>query len=130
MSDPDLELDTAIRLAAFDHVRLLSEAHGTLTAKELRPGLIFNGQRIPLLNPQRGIFKPRQMRYLLSIRTAIPRPGNRVWYDDQIHVHRQIFEGDQTVNYSFMGQDPDAADNRWPVGPSRTTINRCRTHHC
>lgn len=113
MSDPDLGLDTAIRLAAFDHVRLLSDAHGTLTAKEINPGLIFNGQRIPLLNPQRGIFKPKQMRYLLSIRTAIPRPGGRVWYDDQIHVHRQIFEGDQTVDYSFMGQDPEAADNRW-----------------
>jgi hypothetical protein len=28
-------------------------------------------------------------------------------------VHRQIFEGDETIDYAFMGQDPDVADNRW-----------------
>jgi putative restriction endonuclease len=28
-------------------------------------------------------------------------------------VHRQIFDGDETIEYAFMGQDPDAADNRW-----------------
>jgi putative restriction endonuclease len=53
------------------------------------------------------------MRYLLSIKTVFPKPGGKVWYDDQRHVHRQIFEGDETIDYAFMGQDPDAADNRW-----------------
>ena len=71
------------------------------------------GERVPLINPQRGIFKPQQMRFLLSIRTVFPVPGRRVWYDDQREVHRQIFDGDETVDYAFMGQDPDAADNRW-----------------
>ena len=33
--------------------------------------------------------------------------------DDQREVHRQIFEGEETIDYAFMGQDPDAADNRW-----------------
>jgi putative restriction endonuclease len=28
-------------------------------------------------------------------------------------VHRQIFEGDETIDYAFMGQNPDATDNRW-----------------
>ena len=28
-------------------------------------------------------------------------------------MHRQIFEGDETIDYAFMGQNPDAADNRW-----------------
>ena len=28
-------------------------------------------------------------------------------------MHRQIFEGDKTVDYDFMGQDPEAADNCW-----------------
>jgi hypothetical protein len=23
------------------------------------------------------------------------------------------FEGDETIDYAFMGQDPNAADNRW-----------------
>ena len=53
------------------------------------------------------------MRFLLSIKTVFPRPGARVWYDDQREVHRQIFEADETIDYAFMGQDPDAADNRW-----------------
>jgi putative restriction endonuclease len=53
------------------------------------------------------------MRYLLSIRTVFPRSGARVWYDDQRDVHRQIYEGDDSVAYAFMGDDPDAADNQW-----------------
>ena len=102
-----------MRMAAFEHVRTLSEVHDHLTANELKPGFVFDGERIPLVNPQRGIFKPRQMRYLLSIKTVFPRPGARVWYDDQREVHHQIFESDETVDYAFMGQDPEAADNQW-----------------
>ena len=105
--------DTSIRLAAFAHVRRLGEVHDHLTANELRPGFEFHGERIPLINPQRGIFKPQQMRFLLSIKTVFPKPGGKVWYDDQREVHRQIFEGDEAIDYAFMGQNPDAADNRW-----------------
>jgi putative restriction endonuclease len=105
--------DTLIRMAAFEHVRRLGEVHDHLTANELKPGFIFEGERIPLINPQRGIFKPQQMRFLLSIKTVFPKPGGKVWYDDQREVHRQIFEGDETIDYAFMGRDPDAADNRW-----------------
>ena len=53
------------------------------------------------------------MRYLLSISTVFPRSGARVWYDDQREVHRQIYEGDEAVEYAFMGTDSQAADNRW-----------------
>jgi putative restriction endonuclease len=105
--------DTAIRMAAFDHVWRLNEIHDQLSAQDLQPGFTFAGDRIPLVNPQRGIFKPHQMRFLLSIKTVFPKPGRRVWYDDQRKVHRQIFDGDDTVDYAFMGQDPEAADNRW-----------------
>ena len=107
------DLDTLMRLAAFEHVRRLSELHNHLTSKELSAGFILDGERVPLFNLRRGIFKPRQMRYLLSIKTVFPRPGARVWYDDQREVHRQIYESDESVDYAFMGQDPDAADNRW-----------------
>jgi putative restriction endonuclease len=91
----------------------LSEVHDHLTGTELRPGFVFAGERVPLVNPQRGIFNPQQMRFLLSVRTVFPPPGGKVWYDDQREVHRQIFDGDETVEYAFMGQNPDAADNRW-----------------
>jgi hypothetical protein len=106
-------LDTLMRVAAFERVRSLNEIHDHLTATELKPGFLFREERIPLVNPQRGIFKPQQMGFLLSIKTVFPKPGGKVWYDDQREVHRQIFQGDETIDYAFMGKNPDAADNRW-----------------
>jgi putative restriction endonuclease len=44
---------------------------------------------------------------------VFPRSGARVWYDDQREAHRQIYAGDETIEYAFMGTDPSAADNRW-----------------
>ena len=107
--DPDQE----IRAEAFAHVRRLAANRGHLSSDDIRAGFQFRGQRIPLINPQRGIFKPASMRYLLSIRTVFPKQGNRVWYNDQREVHRQLYEGDEFVDYAFMGTNPDAADNRW-----------------
>lgn len=84
-----------------------------LEASEINSGFEFNGERIPFWNRRRGIFKPRQMRFLLSIKTVFPKPGGRVWYDDQVDVHRQIFENSESVDYAFMGENPNAADSRW-----------------
>ena len=109
----DTDRDTLMRLSAFEHVRRLSEVRDYLTAHDLKPGFMFDGARIPLINPQRGIFKPQNMRYLLSIKTVFPRPGGKVWYDDQRQVHRQIFEGDDSIDYAFMGQNPNVVDNQW-----------------
>ena len=109
----DNDRDARMRMAAFAHVRGLHEVYDHLTANELKPGFVFDNERIPLVNPQRGIFKPQQMRFLLSIKTVFPKPGGKIWYDDQREVHRQIFEGDEMVDYAFMGQNPEAADNRW-----------------
>ncbi len=105
--------DTAIRMAAFERVRNLTEVRTHLTATDLKDGFLFNGERIPFVNQQRGIFKPKRMRFLLSIRTVFPKRGAKIWYDDQRKVHSQIFKGIETVDYAFMGKDPDAADNRW-----------------
>src|SRR5262245_27873688 len=105
--------DTAIRLAAFQAVKRLGEIRPHLTSNDLADGFEYQGSRVPFVNPQRGIFKPRRMAHLLSIRTVIPRSGARVWYDDQRDEHRQIYEAEESVEYAFMGQNPDAADNRW-----------------
>ncbi len=124
----EADRDTFMRMAAFEHVRRLGEVHDHLTAAELKPGFIFDSARIPLVNPQRGIFKPQRMRFLLSIKTVFPKPGGKVWYDDQREVHRQIFEGDETIDYAFMGQDPNAADNRWLREAFENRLRaRCRT---
>lgn len=108
MSDP---LDAAMRRAAVTYVERICNVR-PLTSDDLAAGFQFEGERIPLFNPQRGIFKPRVMRYLLSVRTVYPRTGRRVWYDDQRRVHAQIHAGEELIDYAFMGNDPDAADNR------------------
>lgn len=109
MSDP---LDAAMRNAAVAELERRA-AGRSLDADDLAAGFLFQGERIPLVNPQRGIFKPRAMRFLLSIRTVFPRTGARVWYDDQRRVHEQIYSGEELIDYAFMGTDPNAADNRW-----------------
>lgn len=105
--------DAVLRQAAFEHVLRLAKILGHLTARELNPGFSVLGERIPLVNPQRGIFKPQQLRFLLSIRTVFPRSAGRIWHDDQRGVHRQIFKSEEAVDNTFMGTNPNAADNRW-----------------
>jgi putative restriction endonuclease len=104
--------DLVVRLAAAEHVRRTAIAD-VLTSEQLAQGFVFEGERIPLVNQRRGIFKPRGMGYLLSVRTVYPRFGARIWYDDQRIVHEQVSRGQELIDYAFMGDDPDAADNRW-----------------
>jgi putative restriction endonuclease len=99
-------------MAAAEHVRRIAISD-VLSSEQLAEGFMFVGERVPLVNPQRGIFKPRSMEHLLSIRTVFPRSGARVWYDDQRVVHEQVARGAELIDYAFMGSDPDAADNRW-----------------
>jgi putative restriction endonuclease len=104
--------DAQLREAAFSHAnRLATLRGGVLDAADLAGGFEFGGERIPLINPQRGIFKPRQMEHLLSIKTVFPRKGGRIWYDDQREVHQQIYAGDDVVDYAFMGTDPNSPEN-------------------
>jgi putative restriction endonuclease len=53
---------------------------------------------------------------------VFPRKGARVWYDDQRDAHRQIYAGDDVVDYQFMGTDPNASDNRWLQDAMRQQI--------
>ena len=106
-------IDAKMRMTAFEQVQRLNDLYEGLTTNGLKAGFYYEGNRIPLVNPQRGIFKPKRMRYLLSIRTVFPAPGKKVWYDDQREIHRRIIESEDTLDYAFMGQDPNAADNQW-----------------
>jgi putative restriction endonuclease len=108
----DAATDILMREAAVQHLERLG-ARRVLTSQDLAAGFLFRGERVPLVNPQRGIFKPSAMKHLLSIRTVFPKAGSRVCYDDQREVHRQIHAGDELVDYAFMGNNPEAADNRW-----------------
>ena len=112
-TDQLIARDAVIRQAAFDHVRALQSRDLTLSHEEIARGFMFEGQRWPLWNPQRGIFKPRGMPFLLSIRTVLlsirtvfPRKGGRVWDDDQRRVHGQIFAGEEELDYAVRSADP------------------------
>lgn len=112
MSDHNLAVDTAIRLAAFDHVRLLSDAHGVLTFAMLAEGFTFKGKRVLLVNRPRGIFKPAQMHLPLSIKTTKPRGNRKARYADQENARDQILASDDSVRYSLMADQPDASINQ------------------
>src|SRR5574341_1120398 len=68
-----VDLDDSLRAAAFEHIRTLKLAYGTIPAAKLAEGFEFQGDRVPLVNPRRGIFRPRAMRHLLSIKTVFPK---------------------------------------------------------
>jgi hypothetical protein len=68
-------MDHEIRLAAFDwHSRQIDSQGDALPWALLGPGFELKGQRIPLLSPQ-GIFKPRVLELLISIRTSAKTRG-------------------------------------------------------
>ena len=113
MKDSHSDLDSRMRMAAFEQVKKLSLVYTHLPAAEIEKGFTFEGRRIPLVNRQRGIFKPKEMKFLLSIRTVFPRSGGKVWYEDQIDIHKKIFENLESIDYAFMGTNPNAADNKW-----------------
>lgn len=107
-NNPSVE-DELMRREAFNHVESLFETHGCLTSELIRAGFTYKGEWIPLINPRQGIHKPQKMNYLLSITTVYPH--KRVRYDDQTEACSQFYAGSDYVDYSFMGADPNAAQN-------------------
>ena len=108
---PD-DLDLQIRSAAIEHVQKLNAGRRHLSPSEIAEGFLFRGRKIFLATRARGIFKPRQMKSLLSIKTVFPRHGRKTWYDDQIEIHKSLFSSDRTVEYSFMKGGAERSSNR------------------
>lgn len=65
----------------------------------------YDGQRIPLMDRQRGIRKPMSMNAALSMRTVFTRPGDTPPYADA-----QGPDGFQ--RYKYRGDDPEHPENR------------------
>jgi putative restriction endonuclease len=107
-----IDSDAPIRAAAFAEVLRLAQVNGTVAYGDLDKGFEYKGQRIRFVSRPVGIFKPRQMRRLLSIRTVFPRAGRKVWYDDQREVLGKFESGDANVNYDFTSKDADSGGNR------------------
>ena len=100
-----LDLDLELRLAAFEHVaRLRDRLGGLIESRELNKGFTFQGERQPLWNQQKGIYKPARFGpegAALSIQTAVNGP-----YDDRQEA------GSPHLLYRYRGTDPDHPDNR------------------
>ena len=67
------DLDQRVRLAAFAFLDALqrSAASDVISRDRLIEGFLFEGQRVPLVSPQQGIFKPRLLPSMpLSVLTA------------------------------------------------------------
>jgi putative restriction endonuclease len=63
------------------------------------------GERIPLLDPQRGIRKPRQLLAALSIRTVYSSEPHARAYEDDLGP-------DGYLRYKWRGVDPNHSENR------------------
>lgn len=105
--------DDAWRATAFQHVSRLLAGGTVLSREAINTPFFLRGERATLVDPQRGIHKPRAMAHLLSVTTVVPRRGRRVWYADQTSAHRDIYSAEAGVTYSFMGDDPEVPQNRW-----------------
>ncbi|MDZ4803282.1 MAG: HNH endonuclease [Candidatus Eisenbacteria bacterium] len=97
----DHNFDTRVRQATFSWLEQAVAVHGdVLERSTLMDGFVFEGQRVHLVSPQQGIFKPRMLKIPLSILTA--PPGGP--YEDKFtsrHLH-----------YRYRGKDVDHPDNR------------------
>jgi putative restriction endonuclease len=98
------DYDLRLRFAAFERVDQLRREHGGLIPSGLlNEGIQFEGQRVPLWNQQRGIFKPAALGRdgaALTIQTSFRDP-----YEDRLNPD------DERLLYRYQGQDPGHADN-------------------
>jgi len=93
--------DKRVRLAAFDWLDQQIRIHGEVLPRTiLLEGFQLDGQRIPLMSPAQGIFKPKVLAEMpISIMTS-PKPI----YDDHMGP-------DGLLRYSYRGTDPNHRDN-------------------
>jgi hypothetical protein len=92
--------DTLMRTAAFEHVRRLSEIHDHLTAAELKPGFMFQGERIPLINPQRG--EARKIIGPPSLRKTLRLAGPSAPQETALAAQRSRFGRQQDLRANLL----------------------------
>jgi putative restriction endonuclease len=100
-----LDLDLELRLAVFEHVdRLRSAGGGVVGWRALNEGMPFHGERVPIWNYQKGIFRPailRETGAALTLQTSFHSPYDDRWNPD-----------DDRLVYRYRGTDPGHPDNR------------------
>lgn len=103
--DPARDFDDRLRESAFAHLRAVQLRTGGPVRFDDVAEFHLDGVRIPLMDRQRGIRKPRMLEAALSFRTVhAGRPDQRP-YDDSPGP-------DGYLRYKWRGTDPDHAENR------------------
>jgi putative restriction endonuclease len=103
--------DAHIRLAAFSRLDALTRLHGSsLPWQSISEGFTVGATKVLFATAVEGIFKPKQMSGILSIKTVVPKPGGKIWYADQVR-DEQIASPDSVIQYSFKGTDPEDFKN-------------------
>jgi putative restriction endonuclease len=101
----DTTFDTGFRVAVFAHAQRLHLRYSNrIPGSELDVGIEFDGQRIPIWNRYKGIFKPAFLGRdgaALSIQTSADSPYEDAQDPDAGHFI-----------YKYRGQDLEQADNR------------------
>lgn len=101
---PDLTLDDEVRAAAFAHVQQLRDRYGSRIPREaLMAGVAVRGERVPIWNYQKGIFKPAVLGRdgaALSVQTSADSPYADVHDPDAGHFV-----------YKYRGTDAAHPDN-------------------
>jgi len=93
-----------LRVAALAWLDGLLAGDADVVSYEDLSAFTFDGRRIPLMDPQRGIRKPAGLEAALSIRTSYTRPGQVPPYQDA--------EGpDGLLRYKYRGDDPRHPEN-------------------
>jgi hypothetical protein len=114
-----LDVDLEVRLALFDHVNRLRAVHGSvLPASALNAGMIFRGERLPIWNQQKGIFRPALLRSpgaALTIQTSFESP-----YDDRLDA------GDDRLVYRYRAPTRTIPTTS-PSGARWSSGGRCST---
>lgn len=99
-----LSLDDELRAVVFARVQQLRQLHGShIPRQALMEGVAFRGQRVPIWNYQKGIFKPAVLGVegaALSVQTSAESPYEDAHDPDAGHFI-----------YKYRGTDPQHADN-------------------
>jgi len=102
---PTASIDEEVRAATFAFVQLLRDRYaGRIPRAELMKGVAVRGDRVPIWNYQKGIFKPAILGpegAALSVQTSAESPYGDV-HDPEAGI----------IHYKYRGSDPEHIDNR------------------
>lgn len=96
------DAEMQVRAAAFTFLASVSARHGGLVRQEDVAEFRYRDERIPLMDRQRGIRKPKQLSAALSIRTVHAANPQARPYDDDVGQ-------DGFLRYKWGGVDPNQA---------------------